>query len=167
MTRFCRNWLQIMSLLRSAPRRGFTKRGFTLIELLVVLGILTLLMTVVPPLFSGTLDDLKVRSAARDLAATLRLARSTAVSSGRETIFSVDVNEKKFAVNNRNKRFALPRDTAIALTTARTEQISESSGAIRFFPDGSSTGGRLTLEHGARIYRIDVNWITGKVAMSR
>jgi general secretion pathway protein H len=143
------------------------QRGFTLLELIVVLGILALVLAIAPPALAPALDQLRIRTAARDVAAALRLARNTAVSSGRETTLSLDVSERRIAVNDRTRRLALPQDAALTLTTARVEQQSESEGAIRFFPDGSSTGGRVTLEHGSRRYRIDVNWITGAVAVSR
>ena len=39
------------------------------------------------------------------------------------------------------------------------------SGAIRFFPDGGSNGGRLTLAAGERKFNVDVDWLTGRVAI--
>ena len=44
---------------------------------------------------------------------------------------------------------------------------SESSGAragIRYFKDGSSSGGTLPLVWNERRYSIDVNWLTGNAA---
>ena len=32
-----------------------------------------------------------------------------------------------------------------------------------FFPDGSSTGGRITLRSEVSAYRVDVDWLTGQV----
>lgn len=147
--------------------RQLRMRGFTLLELLVVLGILLLIITVVPPSLSPALDKVRTRSAARDVVAVLRLARNTAVASGRETTLSVDVSGRQISLNDRIRHLALPGDAVISLTTAGAEKMSGTAGAIRFFPDGSSTGGRVTLEHGASRYRIDVNWITGAVALSR
>ena len=40
---------------------------------------------------------------------------------------------------------------------------SEARGAIRFFPDGSSTGGRITLSTDRLAYLVDVDWLTGKI----
>ena len=57
----------------------------------------------------------------------------------------------------------LPDDLEISLFTARSERLGPNSGAIRFFPDGSSTGGRLTLSTERLGMAVDVDWLTGKV----
>jgi general secretion pathway protein H len=36
---------------------------------------------------------------------------------------------------------------------------------VRFFPDGGSNGGRITLAAGDRKYDVDVDWLTGRVAI--
>ena len=57
-----------------------------------------------------------------------------------------------------------PRAVLVALT-GRSELRSENVGAITFFPDGSSTGGQVTLSAGNRAFKVDVLWITGKVTI--
>ena len=49
------------------------------------------------------------------------------------------------------------------LLTAATEQTGDSKGQIRFFPDGSSSGGRITLTRDRREWRIEIAWLTGEV----
>ena len=58
-------------------------------------------------------------------------------------------------------------DRAIAVTfqTARQEQVSEAIGQIRFFPDGSSTGGRIGLSRDERRAIVAVDWLTGLVSV--
>ena len=36
---------------------------------------------------------------------------------------------------------------------------------IRFYSDGSSTGGRITVASGERKYLVDVDWLTGRVSI--
>ena len=43
--------------------------------------------------------------------------------------------------------------------------MSERQGSIRFFPDGGSNGGRITVASGERKYEVDVDWLTGRVAI--
>jgi general secretion pathway protein H len=37
--------------------------------------------------------------------------------------------------------------------------------SIRFFADGSSTGGRITLEREHAAWKIDINWLTGQIEL--
>ncbi len=61
----------------------------------------------------------------------------------------------------------LPSDLEIRMLTARSEQLDESIANIRFFPDGSSTGGRITLRGGSDDYDVSVDWITGRISVAR
>jgi general secretion pathway protein H len=60
-------------------------------------------------------------------------------------------------------------DDALALgaTVAREEQPGPGIAAIRFFADGSSTGGRVVVRRGDAAWRVDVNWLTGAVRVER
>ena len=40
-------------------------------------------------------------------------------------------------------------------------------GAILFFPDGGSTGGRVTLSAGTAAWSADVAWLTGETRLLR
>ena len=60
---------------------------------------------------------------------------------------------------------ALPKELDLKVYTAQTEVSSESKAAIRFYPDGSSTGGRITVASGERKYVVDVDWLTGRVSI--
>ena len=54
----------------------------------------------------------------------------------------------------------------VSVVVAEEELSAEGEGAIEFFEDGSSTGGRVVLQSGQQIRRIDVNWVTGEVSIS-
>jgi len=148
-----------------APIKRSDSPGFTLLELLVVLGIIGLMLALLPPFLPKTLDGQKVKAAARELATGLRGARSQAIATQRDVALELDVGAKRFTVGERTRMLDLPRDTQIKLRTASTEQQTSSIGAIRFFPDGSTTGGEITLTRGARAYAIQVTWLTGRVTV--
>ncbi len=138
--------------------------GFTLIELLVVMAVMALVLLVVPPMFSGSLSRAELGSAAREVAAGLREARSQAIRRNREVAFTVDVDARRYRIDDAAVR-QLPTGPDLSLFTARSEQLDEVSGSIRFFPDGSSTGGRVTLGGDARKYHVEVDWLTGRVSI--
>lgn len=140
-------------------------RGFTLLELLVVLVIMTLMVSLVPPLLSGVGLTTEVRGATRQLAAGLRAARSEAVTRQRPAALTVDLEQRRFTVDGRSGSVALPNedDVAIRLYTAQSELVDAKRGSIRFFPDGTSTGGYVALNEGKVEYRVKVDWLTGRI----
>jgi general secretion pathway protein H len=138
-------------------------RGFTLIELLVVLLLLGIVYALAGPMLDtgGTGVDLK--AASRQLAAGLRKARSTAIADGHDAVLTLQVEARQFAVTGDPKTYSLPGKVGIALFTSQAELMAGSTGSIRFFADGSSTGGRITLSIGKAKQSVDVDWITGRV----
>lgn len=149
--------------------RMATKRvgqhGFTLLELLVVLVIAVLLVAVVPPLISGMSGATELRSAARQLAAGLRFARNEAVTRQREAVLTLDLSKHRFAISGDPREIALPESLSLHLYTAQSELLDQATGNIRFFPDGSSTGGAVTVSGPKLAYRINVDWLTGAIAI--
>jgi len=138
-------------------------RGFTLLELIVVLALMAVLMTVVPPMISSALPGTQLKSASRELAASLRYARNHALTAREEATLTLDVEKHSFKMTGREKSYAIPENLKIEILTAESETKGENIGAIRFFPDGGSTGGRITLSYGERAFGVDVDWLTGKV----
>jgi general secretion pathway protein H len=136
--------------------------GFTLLELLAVLLILGLVAAVVVPSLGGG-AAVEVKSAARSLAAALRQTRNRALNDNRSATLALDVAKREFRLPGEQRTHRLPERVHIVLFTARSEQLSEQGGAIRFFPDGSSTGGRITLSIDSLRYLVNVDWLTGRV----
>lgn len=149
---------------RVATRRA-GQQGFTLLEILVVLVIGVLLVTLVPPLLSGMSGATELRGAARQLAAGLRNARNEAVTRQREAILTLDLAQRRFAVSGDPREITLPDGLALKLYTARSELLDAATGNIRFFPDGSSTGGAITVSGPKLAYRVNVDWLTGAIAI--
>lgn len=139
--------------------------GFTLIELLVVTVIMAMTYALAAPMVSSGVSATELKAAARQLAAGLRKARSEAVARKHETVLTVDVEGRRFQLSGDARQYRLPKDVDVDLFTAQSELVSEKTGAIRFYPDGGSTGGRITVSARDRRYAVDVNWLTGQVAI--
>jgi general secretion pathway protein H len=140
--------------------------GMTLIELLVVLMLMGLIAAMAVPYFSGGVSGTDLKSAAREVAAGLRYARSDAVANRRETRLVLDLEQRAFRIDGDARLHALPKLAELKLYTAQRDLIDAKSGAIRFFPDGGSNGGRITIAAGERKYEVDVDWLTGRVAIA-
>jgi general secretion pathway protein H len=140
-------------------------RGLTLLEILIVIALMVILAAFVIPMFGGPVSTSELRSSARQLAAGLRLARSEALSQRRETFLVIDVAGRRFKVDREAREHTLPKRVELKLFTAQNDLVSDSVGSIRFFPDGGSNGGRITVASGERKFDVDVDWLTGRVAI--
>ena len=147
---------------RLGPRAS---AGFTLLELLVVLALMVMVYALALPVISASLPGTELKGAARQLAAGLRKARSQAVTRKEEAVLTIDVEQRNFEVSGDKHSYVLPAKLEISLFTAQSELLRDKVGSIRFYPDGSSTGGRITIASGERKYQVNVDWLTGQVAI--
>jgi len=140
-------------------------RGVTLLELLVVLAIMALATTLVMPMLGPGVSTADLRASARQLASGMRLARSEAMASRQDTFVTIDLEGRRFRVGADPRPHPLPKDIEIELFTAQKDLVDDKVGAIRFYADGGSNGGRVTLAAGERKFEVDVDWLTGRVAI--
>lgn len=140
-------------------------RGFTLMEMILVLVIAAMLTAVAVPNMQPAMAAMRLRGAASDIASALRHVRGQALSRGREATFTLNVARHLYRVSGRAKSYALPDSVQLQLFTADQELVDAEEGNIRFYPDGSATGGRVSLEAGGNRRLIDVNWLTGEVTV--
>ncbi len=142
------------------PRFG---TGFTLLELMVVLVLMAMVYAIAVPMISSVLPGTELKSAARELAAGLRQARGQAVMHKQQAALTLDVENHHFEISGDKHSYVLPPKLKISLYTAQSELSQGKVGAIRFYADGSSTGGRISVSLGERKYQVDVDWLTGQV----
>jgi general secretion pathway protein H len=153
---------------RPAPGRPASsdrQAGFTLLEIIIVLAIggMAYAMILGIPFRGASTADLK--AAARTLASGLRQAQTTAMATRRDAVLTLDVESREFVTSVDPHPKKLPDNLELKLYAAQSEVSSERRGSIRFYPDGSSTGGRITVASGERKYLVDVDWLTGRVSI--
>lgn len=141
-------------------------KGFTLVELLLVITITIMALAVVAPNLSSGNQSSTLKSAARDIASALRYARGKALTTQQEALLSINLEENTYQVTGKDKRYKLSDEIDITLAVSQKEQDGVGEGSVRFFPDGSSSGGRITLEMGEFKQEVDINWLTGQVELN-
>ncbi|MCF8143813.1 MAG: GspH/FimT family pseudopilin [Deltaproteobacteria bacterium] len=155
--------------------------GFTLIELLVVLVIISVMVGFVGPRLAGSISNTSLKTASKRIAASLRYARSQAISESRsyEAVFDLEKNQmivrsgqtaRKDEAGEEDdaikkgvfKPYLLPDDVRFEKAIWRDEEGDSGLFRILFVPNGGSSGGELLLRNkrGHR-YRITVDVITG------
>ena len=149
----------------SQSPRGPLERGFTLLEMLIVLMLMAIIASVVIPVFGPGVSTTQLKRSARELAAGLRLARGQAIAQRTEAVLELDVAARTFRVPPDPRLHTMPEGIELKLYTAQRDLLNAQIGAIRFFPDGGSNGGRITVAAGDRKYDVDIDWLTGRVAI--
>lgn len=140
-------------------------RGFTLIELTIVLLIVVLGFSVIGTNIAAGNQSAQLKALSRDLASALRYARGQALISHKEVTVAINLAENSYQLSNRDKIFHFADEIDLTLVIAQDEFEGEEIGHLRFYPDGSSSGGRITLEWGNLISKIDVNWLSGAIVI--
>lgn len=153
----------------AAARR---QRGFSLIELLVVAGLAAVAFALFAGALVGALPGQQLREATGAVAAELRATRARALASGRDQQFLIDTANREWRSleagrETPRRQGRLPEALQLGATVAREEQPGPGIAAIRFFADGSSTGGRIVLRREGAAWHVDVHWLTGAVRVER
>lgn len=138
-------------------RRLQRTHGFTLLELLVVMAIAALIVGLVPPAITRVMPGLHLKAASQDLAKSLWQARNLAVARGRTTDVLLRKEPPSYRIGE--ERFAsLPEHVELSGEPAGADEYR-----LRFYADGSSSGGKIVLKGPNGRYALDVDWLTGRV----
>ena len=140
-----------------------SERGTTLLELLIVVAIVALLGAIAASAYAPTNGRLALERLTRSVTHAMESARVQALRAGRTTRFSFDMKERVFRVDQMNHRLMLPRNISAELIAAKEVSGFSDRGEIHFFPDGSTTGGKLTLKSKEKTSVIEVDWLTGRI----
>lgn len=148
-----------------------SQRGVTLLEMLIALSIAALLMGMALPLLHRPSSAIDMDQVVREVTAGLREARASAIAGNRVVAFTLDLDRGVFG-HDRMQSFGQQRrdaadDLRIVAFTAGHPRRDGEDAVIRFFPDGGSTGGQIEFRNAQRRSRVDIDWLTGRISVSR
>lgn len=155
--------------------RRINRQGFTLLEISLVLVILVVMAALVVPSFQGTLQQERLRKAAESIAAHWTQTRSMAMETGETQAWACQLATSSYSaasqassaadgvaagtdISNFELTELLPSGIVVSQamtsesdtmqTMVLSSQSSESGRATMFFyPDGTCSTARLTLNH--------------------
>ncbi len=134
-----------------------------MIELLVAFAIIGFAMALVPIAYSKLNQSIEYRAAIRNFVADVAAARAKAMMTGQASAIRVNLENKTFGVDDRfNQKW--PKSYKIKAEVASQAIESNKIASIRFYPDGSSTGGSVTVMRSADTgVRFRIDWLTGRL----
>lgn len=144
---------------------GGLDSGVTLLELLVVLAIMALAAVLVAPALRGPGGGIGLRGVAAEIAGLTTSERALAMRTSSERTLLVDVDRREFWVEGTPRR-TIPARYTVSVSVTPGEQLGSSRARIRFFPDGGSSGGSITVADGRQRAILSVDWLTGASRMT-
>ena len=140
-----------------------TSAGFTLLEALVVLAIIGLVAALTFPSLRRPPDKLRLEVATRTLMSALRFSRAEAIARNNDVIVTMHVDRRSLE-SSTGSAVQIDQGISVEMIFA-ADRRRDATGSIRFFPDGTSSGGEIILSLDKRRARILVNWLTGEARL--
>lgn len=158
-------------MIRIAPRRTAAPaarraRGVSLIEIIIVIVLIAVMSLLAAGAMTGGFKGMQLRSSAKEIASQLRFTRTRAIATGQTQRFVLQPRSHAWQAPD-GRHGDIPSELHVAFIGARQTQPSADEGAILFFADGASTGGRVRLERDTAAWNVDVSWLTGEVKLER
>ncbi|PHR59686.1 MAG: type II secretion system protein GspH [Robiginitomaculum sp.] len=142
------------------------KSGSTLAELLVVLVIIGLISAVLAPRLMPKRSGHDAKNAAFQLAKLCRDSRKLALISGISQQVQIDTQIRTAWITGQSQPVKLGRGIELETITAQYESAPGLAG-IRFFADGTSTGGQIRLFSANTEVQVAVNWANAEVRIEQ
>lgn len=153
--------------MRTSPGSRMRRAGgFSLLEMLLVVALIAAVGVLTATSLTGGMDGIRLRAAAKQVAAQLRFTRAQAIATGQPQRFSIDPRAHAWTAPKQRSGQIHP-SLGIVFIGARETQPARGVGAIVFFADGASTGGRVQLSAKRAAWNVDVKWLTGEVTLRR
>lgn len=145
-------------------RRG--SLGFTLFELLVVLALIAFAASISVVIGSRSSERAAMKRDVSLFATTARRARAEALSNGAPLDLIIDAGARSYDAGIAGGGI-LASGRIAEFVTARELMSEPSRGVIRFYPDGSTSGGRVVIVGDNARNTIKIDWLTGAVSLER
>lgn len=154
------------------PFKCSSRSGFTLLELVIVMLIMGIAAGITSVIVGKKSGGAEIKKAAREISATLRFARSRAISEKKAYFFIVSNTTMTYGlyVNSISKdadvtNLRLEKDLPKDLRRITYDKTMPNLFQIEFTPQGGSSAGVIEIMNDSRKYVISVSRLTGRVSV--
>lgn len=138
-------------------------KGFTLIELIMVLLLVGLASSVIFVAVSGGLFSSSKKKFIRDFTDTLSRAKIASLGKRRVSSFLIDGENRRYCLEGHEWK-DIP--TTVQISGSGLSEKEDGVFAVVFYPDGSSSGGEIDLEHDdGLVQRVTIGKLVGIIEL--
>lgn len=136
--------------------------GFSLLEMLVVIMIIALTAVISFASMHVRKSDRSVGFTVREVAHLAQAIRIEAISKNRRLPLNIDIQRRVVSDGAGKRQVIIPESMDVEFLTGKSLVRSTEAASIVFFPDGSSSGGAVTLsDRAGETFTLRVPWTTG------
>lgn len=134
--------------------------GYTLIEMLVVLAVVTIVMAGAVGFVVRSQNAQSVERLAENVSVMMKVAATHAMTRQEDISVMIDLEKGRISAPKLDE-IEVPSHMRLEVVTAKSEMVRRDLVGIRFFAQGGSTGGQVTIFDEDEGQVIEVDWLTG------
>jgi len=137
--------------------------GFTLLELIIVMFLASLILGLSTVFFMNSVPSVRLDATGREMAATIRHARSVAQNRGEDQAFMINLDTKQYGLEGRGMK-AIPGEISVRVDDPFAGEIRSGTYPIHFRAYGGAEGGTVILQGRKKAIYIQTDPVVGSVA---
>jgi general secretion pathway protein H len=143
---------------RTPPRPS----GFTLLELIIVMALVALILGLSSVFFASNLPSARLNAVARELSATVMLARTQAEMRGEAQTLTINLDTREYSLEGNPSR-AMPPNVTVKVTDPFAGDVEQGTYALRFEPYGPVPAATILLRNQTRRLIVELDPIVGAI----
>jgi Tfp pilus assembly protein FimT len=131
--------------------------------MIMVVMLITLIVGMSAAVFTSALPAQKLEATAREMVATFRHARSTAIAAGKWQSVFINLDSRKFGIEGSGRERDIPDAVSVMVVDLIDGEVKQGGYRFVFSPSGVAEGGTVVLGAGKKVINLDIDPIVGAV----
>jgi hypothetical protein len=138
--------------------------GFTLLETIIVLFFMALILGLSTIFFANTLPSSRLNATAREISATIRHVRHTALINGENQTMIINLDSGYYGIEGIAQK-SIPPAIALKVIDPLLGEVRKGEYPFVFHVTGAMEGGTIVLSSGKKIVSIQLDPVVGSVVI--